>query len=68
MHILYARERKPLTNATAICGAIFELGFICTYDIDAFQKILKSYELLLVFEIVTSRTLSCLFSFSNSVM
>ena len=31
VHILYARERKPLDTLIAICVAMFEFGFICTY-------------------------------------
>ena len=34
VHILYARERKPLNTIIAICGAIFEFGFMCTFVID----------------------------------
>ena len=62
VHIFYARERKPLNTPTAICGAIFEFGFICTFA-DVFLKLLKLHGLLAVFMIVTSRKLSCLFSF-----
>ena len=34
VHILYARERKPLNTPIAICVAIFEFGFMCTFVID----------------------------------
>ena len=42
VHILYALERKPLNTPIAICGAMFDFGFICTFVIDVFRKILKS--------------------------
>ena len=42
VHILYARERKLWNTPIAICGAMFEFGFICTFVIDVFRKILKS--------------------------
>ena len=63
IHTLRARERRFLDTPIAVCGAIFELGFICTFFIYVFQKILKSWELLLVFVIVTSRKLSTCFHF-----
>ena len=34
VHILYARERKPLNTPIEICVAIFEFGFMCTFVID----------------------------------
>ena len=46
MHILYARERKSLNALIVVCGAIFDFRFICTFVINIFQKIVKSYELL----------------------
>ena len=36
VHILYARERNPLNNPIAICGAMFEFSFICAFVIDVF--------------------------------
>ena len=42
VHILYAHERKLLNTAIAICGAMFEFGFICKFVIDVFRKILRS--------------------------
>ena len=66
--VLYARERKPFISLIAAYGTIFEFGFICTFVIDVLRMSLKSKELLPVFVIVTSRKLSCLFSFSNSIV
>ena len=66
--VLYARERKPFNSLIATYGAIFGFGFICTFVIDVLRNNLKSKELLPVFVIVTSRKLSCLFSFSNSIV
>ena len=67
--VLYARERKPFNSLIATFGAIFEFGFVCTFVIDVLRMSLKSKELLLpVFVIVTSSKLSCLFSFSNSIV
>ena len=51
-----------------VCCAIFEFGLICTIVIDVSQKIFKSYELIPVFVIVTSRKVSYLFSYSKSIM
>ena len=42
VHILYASERKPLNSPIAICGAMFEFGFICIFVINFFREILKS--------------------------
>ena len=55
MHILYTREKKPLNTPTVIYGAIFEYSFIFTFVTDAFQKILKSCELLPIFAMSKSR-------------
>ena len=68
VHIFYAHERKPLNTPIATCGAMFEFGFIWTFVINVFQKILKLLELLQVFMVVISRKLSYLFSFSNSIV
>ena len=57
-----------MSTSIAMCGAIFEYDFIFTVVITTFQKILKSYKMLPVFRTVISRKLSCLFSFSNSVL
>ena len=51
-----------------VCCAIFEFGLICAIVIDVSQKIFKSYELIPVFVIVTSRKVSYLFSYSKSIM
>ena len=51
-----------------VCCAIFEFGLICTIVIDVSQKIFKSYELIPVFVIVTSRKVSYLLSYSKSIM
>ena len=48
-HILYACERKPSNTPIVIFGAIYESDFICTFIIDGFWKILKSYKLLPLF-------------------
>ena len=39
VHIVYARERKPLNTPIAICGAMFEFGFICTFVINFIRVI-----------------------------
>ena len=41
VHILHARDSKPLNTTIAICGAMLEFGFICTFVIDVYRKILK---------------------------
>ena len=46
VEVLFAPERKPLNTPIAVCIAIFELVFVCTFVTDVFQKILKSYRYL----------------------
>ena len=38
VHILYARERKPLNTPITLCGAMFKFDFICTFVIDVFER------------------------------
>ena len=47
---MYTRERKPSNAPIAICGGIFEFGFICTFVVDVLRKILKSLPELLHFD------------------
>lgn len=55
---MLVKEKKPLNTPIAVCGAILEFDFICTFVIDNFSKIPRSHQLLTVFVTVISRKLS----------
>ena len=56
--ILYSRTRKPLNTPTDTCGAIIEFGCTCIFVNNAFRKVLKSYELLLLYTLMITCTIS----------
>ena len=51
-----------------ICGALFGFGYICTFAIYVFRKILKLQDLILVVVILVLKKLISLFLFSNSIV
>ena len=67
VHILYARERKPFNTPIAICGAMFEFGFICTF----FICFSKDFEIMRVITSVCDsyiKEIKHLFSFLNLIV